>query len=113
MDTGLAIRPALPDDVVAIADIYNHYVLQSTVTFEEQPVTVADMTARVAEVSAARLPWRVAIRDGHVLGYAYAGTWKGRCAYRYSVESTIYLEPGKSGRGIGTRLYKRSIRHAT
>ncbi len=63
------------------------------------------MSARVEEVCTARLPWLVAqSRDG-VIGFAYASAWKGRCAYRYSVESTVYLEPGAAGRGLGTALY--------
>jgi L-amino acid N-acyltransferase YncA len=100
------IRPAVESDADAIARIYNHYVLNTTVTFEEDPVSPAGMAARIAEVEGASLPWLVLEQDGQVLGYAYASKWKGRCAYRYSVETTVYLAPDQGGRGYGTRLYE-------
>jgi phosphinothricin acetyltransferase len=59
----------------------------------------------MAEVQAQALPWLVAEQGGTVVGYAYASPWKGRCAYRFSVESTVYLDPVHADRGIGTRLY--------
>lgn len=101
------IRPATPSDADAIARIYNHYVLDTIVTFEEQPVSVQEMAERISEVAAAALPWLVAEEAGQVIGYAYASKWKGRCAYRYSVESTVYLEPNAAGKGHGTRLYEQ------
>lgn len=99
------IRPATPADVAAIARIYNHYVLNTTVTFEEESVTEAEMNGRLADIQAARLPWLVAVEADHVLGYAYAGKWKARSGYRFSVESTVYLDPTATGRGYGTDLY--------
>jgi L-amino acid N-acyltransferase YncA len=104
------IRPAVPDDAAEIARIYNHYVMNTVVTFEEQPVRPDLMAQRMAEVSTAALPWLVAetdgrISDGRISGFAYAGTWKSRCAYRFTVESTIYLDPDCIGRGIGRTLY--------
>lgn len=99
------IRTALRSDAAAIARIYNHYVRTSVVTFEEQAVAPAEIAARIAEVESASLPWRVVVEDGEVAGYAYAGKWKGRCAYRFSVESTVYVDPLRLGRGLGTRLY--------
>jgi len=99
------IRVAEAEDGVALARIYNHYIATTVVTFEESAVSAADMSARVAEIGAAKLPWLVAqSRDG-VNGFAYASGWKGRCAYRYSVESTVYLEPAAVGRGLGMALY--------
>jgi phosphinothricin acetyltransferase len=100
------IRPVETGDVQAIARIYNHYVLNSVISFEEAPVSTQDMAARIEEVrGAAALPWLVAECEDEVIGYAYASKWKGRCAYRHSVESGLYLDPGATGQGIGTRLY--------
>jgi len=100
------IREADPSDASVIASIYNHYVADTIVTFDEQPITVAAMARRVEEVQAASLPWLVAEQDNRVVGYAYAAPWKRRAAYRFSVEITVYLDPNHLGRRLGTRLYK-------
>jgi phosphinothricin acetyltransferase len=92
-------------DAEAIARIYDYYVENTVVTFEETPVSAEAMAARVAEVQSQALPWLVAEVANRVVGYAYAGNWKGRSAYRYSVETTVYLEHGYRGRGIGRTLY--------
>ena len=99
------IRPATLDDAPAIARIYNHYVLNTTVTFEEASVSDADMAGRVDSVQSANLPWLVIEEAGEVLGYAYAGKWNARSAYKRTVESTIYLANAATGRGLGSRLY--------
>ena len=103
------IRPAAPAHASAIATIYNHYIVSTTVTFEKERVTAADMQARIEETQSASLPWLVAEERDRVLGYAYASKWKGRCAYRYSVESTVYLDAECIGRGIGKALYSTLI----
>ena len=103
------IRPAAPAHASAIATIYNHYIVSTTVTFETERVTAADMQARIEETQSASLPWLVAEEGDRVLGYAYASKWKGRCAYRYSVESTVYLDAECIGRGIGKALYSALI----
>jgi L-amino acid N-acyltransferase YncA len=100
------IRAATAADAEAIARIYNHFIRATVVTFEEEPVTASDMAGRIAEVTAASLPWLVAEQDGSVVGYARATKWKGRSAYRFSVETTIYLDPQHVGTGIGTNLYR-------
>jgi L-amino acid N-acyltransferase YncA len=99
------VRPASADDAEAIARIYNYYIQNSVITFEEQPVSAQDMATRVAEIQNHSLPWLVAEIGNAIVGYAYASRWKVRSAYRYSVETTIYLENGCEGRGIGTTLY--------
>ena len=99
------IRPATLTDAAAIAAIYNHYVLQTSITFEEGAVTDKDMAQRITDTVATELPWLVWTEGGNILGYAYASKWKSRCAYRYSVESTVYLEQAATGRGLGTKLY--------
>lgn len=100
------IRTATAGDADAIARIYNHYVANTIITFEEQAVSSEEMAARIAEVAAASLPWLVAELDGSIVGYAYASKWKGRCAYRFSAECTVYLDPDCVGRGYGTQLYE-------
>jgi phosphinothricin acetyltransferase len=100
-----SIRSAEPADCEAIARIYNHYVRNTVITFEESDVPAPDMVARLEEVRDTGLPWLVVEDPEGIAGYAYAGKWKGRCAYRYSVETTIYLEPSRVGRGLGVHLY--------
>lgn len=97
------IRACTAGDAAAVAEIYNHFVRETVVTFEETQVSAAEMAQRIAEVGA-RFPWLVWDDDG-VVGYAYASAWKTRSAYRFSVETTIYLAAGHEGRGIGSKLY--------
>ena len=101
------IRPVRADDCESIARIYNHYVLNTLITFEEQAVSGAQIEERTREVAAAGLPWLVAEQAGQVLGYAYASRWKARSAYRFSVEITVYLDPDFVGQGQGSQLYER------
>jgi phosphinothricin acetyltransferase len=103
------IRSASVDDAEAVSGIYNYYVLNTIVTFEEQPVTVGEMRQRIADVTA-RFPWLIALDQGRAVGYGYASLWKSRSAYRRSLESTIYLDPNLVGRGIGTHLYGALLR---
>lgn len=100
------IRSATRADAESIARIYNHYVLNTTITFEEEAVSSEEMAGRITEVASSSLPWVVLEQDGQLAGYAYATKWKGRCAYRSSVESTVYLAPDLGGRGLGTKLYE-------
>ncbi len=100
------IRAVEAGDTEAIARIYNHYILNAIATFKEKAVAVPEMAGRIGEATGASMPWVVAERAGEVVGYAYASKWKGRCAYRYSVESGLYLDPAATGQGIGTRLYE-------
>ena len=103
------IRPATEGDASEVARIYNHYIVETVVTFETDQVTQSDMAGRIADTRAMSLPWLVAESAGDILGYAYASKWKGRCAYRFAVESTVYLDPAQIGRGIGTLLYNALI----
>lgn len=105
-DAPVHVRDARPEDADALARIYNPFVRDTIVTFEETPVNGAEMARRLAEITTHGLPWLVAESSGEVIGYAYAARWRTRHAYRFSVESTVYLAPGGSGRGIGTRLYE-------
>lgn len=105
MSADMLIRAATAADAEAIAAIYNHYVLETIVTFEEEPVAPQEMARRIAEVQAAGLPWLVAEEGGLIAGYAYATPWRSRFGYRFSVEVTVYTAPGQAGRGVGSRLY--------
>ena len=99
------VRPASAADSEALARIYNYYIENTVITFEEEPVSAQAMAGRVAETQSLSLPWLVAEIEGAVVGYAYARKWRERSAYRYSRETTIYLERGYEGRGIGKTLY--------
>lgn len=102
---GVTVRSASEADAAAVARIYNYYIQNTVITFEEQPVSVQAMATRVSEVQDQSLPWLVAEVRNDVVGFAFAQKWKPRSAYRHSVETTIYLEPGLEGRGVGTTLY--------
>lgn len=103
------IRSVSAADAEAIARIYNYYIENTVITFEEERVSGEAMAARMAAIQDAALPWLVAELDGAVVGYAYANKWKVRSAYRYSVETTIYIEHACLGRGLGKRLYSELL----
>ncbi len=99
------IRAAVRADADAVTRIYNHYVRETIVTFESTELEVDEMARRIDATVNSGLPWIVAEEGGSLVGYACASKWKNRHAYRYSVESTIYLDPAVTRRGIGRRLY--------
>ena len=103
------VRAATAADAAAVARIYNHYVAETVVTFEEEPVAVEEIGRRMEVVQAAGLPWLVAEEAGAVVGYAYAGKFHARRAYRHSCEVTVYLAPQACGRGLGVLLYTRLL----
>ncbi|MEM9547996.1 MAG: arsinothricin resistance N-acetyltransferase ArsN1 family B [Bacteroidota bacterium] len=102
------IRPAVPDDAIQMTDIYNYYIINTTVTFEKTPISVGEMKDRLQRTTM-KYPWLVIEIDNRVQGYAYATDWKPRGAYRHSVESTVYLRNGQSGYGYGSQLYSKLI----
>ena len=99
-----AIRPSRDEDIAAITAIYAHHVLHGTGTFETEPPTAAEMTARRADVLARKLPYIVAERDGELLGFAYCNWFKPRPAYRFSAEDSIYMSESARGKGLGAKL---------
>lgn len=109
MSSDICVRSALATDAEVIARIYNYYIHNTVITFEEEPVSAQAMAVRIADIQSASLPWLVAELGGAPVGYAYASKWKARSAYRHSVETTIYLEHGRGGRGIGKRLYSELL----
>lgn len=102
------IRNAAAGDAEALCDIYNHYVQRTVITFEEEPVSAAEMAERIRTVTA-RFPWLVYEQHGKVVGFAYASQWKERTAFRRTVEGSVYVSHSAAGRGIGTRLYEALI----
>jgi L-amino acid N-acyltransferase YncA len=102
------IRAVTNEDARAICDIYNYYVQNTIHTFEEEPVPLIEMGRRITEVTDS-LPWFIFEEDNRIVGYTYASKWKGRCAYRFSVESTVYIKYDALGKGIGTLLYTRLL----
>jgi len=98
------VRAAGPGDLEAVAAIYAHYVTGTVVTFEEDPPTAAQWRQRMDAATGRDLPFLVAEQDGAVRGYAYASPWRPRPAYRHTVEDTVYLSPGHTGRGLGRAL---------
>lgn len=111
--SSLVIRYANATDATAITAIYNHYILNTTITFEEHAVSVEEMQQRLQKVQTLGLPYLVAEQDGAVIGYAYATKWKERSAYRFSVETTVYLAKDATGRGTGTQLYRQLLADLT
>ena len=105
MGAELIVRPVALADASAIARIYNHYVSESIVTFEEVPISTDEAGARITAVGYSALPWLVAVDGESLVGYAYATRWKERRSYRFSVEVTVYVDPDFGHRGIGSQLY--------
>ena len=109
MDTeDFMIRPVTLADAEAITDIYNHYIKETTITFEVEPVTVEEMASRIKEISA-HFPYFVYEEKGRILGYCYAHLWKARAAYSKTLETTIYLDKDVTHRGIGSLMVKHLI----
>ncbi|MEI6057269.1 MAG: N-acetyltransferase family protein, partial [Lentisphaerota bacterium] len=98
------IRNCLISDAQAICDIYNHYIQNTVITFEESPLVTKDIAERIKTVTE-KYPWLVYDINGEIMGYAYAGEFKSRCAYRYTLETSVYLSSEHTSKGIGTELY--------
>ncbi len=104
------IRPGTAADIPAITAIYRDAVLNGTATYELDPAPdEAEMTARFHAITDAEYPYLVAEEDGAIIGYAYAGPFRARPAYRFMAENSVYLAPGSQGRGLGRRLMQALI----
>jgi phosphinothricin acetyltransferase len=99
------IRPATPKDAEALTEIYNYYIRETIVSFEEDEIATAEMWSRVEKVLQDGYDWLVYEKEGEVLGYAYSGQWNSRCAYRLTAETSVYLKHTAKRQGIGTALY--------
>jgi phosphinothricin acetyltransferase len=104
------VCPAVAADLEAVAGIFTHYVTSSVVTFEKTPPTVADWRQRLDDLSRQGLPFLVAKIGDEVVGYAYASPWRPKPAYRHTVEDSVYLAPGWTGRGLGRALLESLLR---
>jgi L-amino acid N-acyltransferase YncA len=105
----LEIRPATAADLPFVTEIYDHAVRYGTATFELVPPDLAEITRRFGVLMEGGFPYLVAALDGRVVGYAYAGAYRPRPAYRFTVENSVYLEPAIQRRGIGLQLLQRLI----
>jgi phosphinothricin acetyltransferase len=103
------LRAATLDDAPPIAAIYAEHVLHGTASFELSPPTAEEMRQRMDALLRGGFPFIAACRDGELVGYAYAGPYRPRPAYRYTVEDSIYLAPGAQRQGIGSALLDRLI----
>lgn len=98
------IRPAVPADIPAIAEIYAHAVVNGTASWELEPPGEAELQRRMEALLAGGYPYLAAERGGALLGYAYAGAYRPRAAYRATVEDSIYIAPQAQGTGVGRFL---------
>jgi len=109
--SALLIRPSLPADLPAITAIYAHHVTHGTGSFELDAPDLAEMERRRADVLAKGLPHLVASRGDQVLGFAYAGVFRPRPAFRFMAEDSIYIHPNHAGQGLGRALLAELLRH--
>ena len=107
------LRDAAPEDVPAIQSIYAHHVLHGFASFEEAAPDAAEMDRRRRDIQGRGLPYLIAERDGVVHGFAYAGPFRPRPAYRYTVEDSVYVAPAAVGQGFGRSLLGEVVRRCT
>ena len=109
------IRPAAAADFDAIQRIYAHHVLHGLASFEETPPDGAELMRRWRAIADAGLPYLCATdaASGALVGYAYAGPYRARSAYRFTVEDSVYVAPGQPGRGIGRALLRQLVEICT
>jgi phosphinothricin acetyltransferase len=100
------VRFAHPDDARGIVELYNHYVLATAITFEEQALEESALATRLRDIQSAGLPYLVAEIDDQLVGFAYASRWNARSAYRYSAESTVYVAHDCHAKRVGSTLYE-------
>lgn len=104
MVSSMVVRLATEKDVAEVTRIYEHYVLNTCSTFETEVPSWQEMARRRARILELGLPYLTAEEEGRVVGYAYANTYRPRGAYRFTVEDSIYVDPGWVGRGYGQAL---------
>ena len=97
------IRKVRKEDTPAITAIYNHYIAHTTITFELKPVSEEEMLTRIRHISE-KYPYFVFETEGQIAGYCYVHGWKEKAAYNQSAETTIYLAPSHTGKGLGKEL---------
>ncbi|TMH26845.1 MAG: N-acetyltransferase family protein [Betaproteobacteria bacterium] len=107
------LRPATPDDVPAMQEIYAYHVLHGLASFEEEPPSAVEVRRRYEDVRARGLPWLAADFGGVLVGYGYCAPYRTRSAYRYSIEDSVYVRHGSEGRGVGSAILDELIRRVT
>lgn len=107
------VRLAIEADMPAIQEIYAHYVRSTTASFEEEPPTVAEMTARWQRIQARGFPYLVATKGKRIVGYAYSGPFRERSGYRCTIEDSVYVIPDYLGRNVGNALLSELIERCT
>jgi L-amino acid N-acyltransferase YncA len=106
-------RDVVAEDLPDILEIYNHYVLNSVVTLEEKPMSLAALRRKFAKTQEKKMPFIVAVNPaGQILGFAYVYPWREKAAYRFTVENAIYLGPAATGKGLGKALLGELIERA-
>ena len=103
------IREVRLNDAARICEIYNHYVINTAISFEEEAVSKEEMSRRISAITR-EYPWIAVERAGETVGYAYASRWKERSAYRFVAETTVYVSPDHLGEGLGSALMLELIR---
>ena len=111
--TAVSIRPAVLADIPTITRIYAEAVLHGTASFEIEPPTAEEMTHRMHTLLGGGFPYIAAELGGMLVGYAYAGPYRTRPGYRFTVEDSIYIDPSAQGRGVGRALLDRLIAEST
>ena len=106
----MTFRPAANADAPALVDIYNHYIVTSTVTFDLDVWTADDMVHKIESVMALGMPFIIAERDGETIGYAYLATFREKAAYDTTMENTLYLTEEARGLGIGGTMLEELCR---
>ena len=109
---GAELRPVTAADAGAVSRIYAHHVAHSVATFDTVAPGPAEWVAKAAGIAAAGWPFLVAVDAGEVIGFAYVAPWRTRPAYAHTVEDTVYLAPGRSGRGTGRALLTEVLARA-
>jgi len=109
----IRVRHAIEADIPAIQEIYAHYVRSTTASFEEDPPSVAEITSRWQHILELGLPYLVAARGKQIVGYAYAGPFRERSGYRYTIEDSVYVAPDYLGRNVGNTLLSELIKRCT
>jgi len=113
---GIEIRKATVEDAGDICNIYNYYIINTVITFENEAVTVGEMQSRIQDILNCGLPYYVAVDGNRVIGYCYLHQWNNRCSYSSTKEVSIYLDKDARHKGLGTKLFERILEntdHAT
>ncbi|MDR2085896.1 MAG: GNAT family N-acetyltransferase [Dysgonamonadaceae bacterium] len=106
------LRDVSISDAGRITEIYNYYIENTAVTFDEEKVTVKDTEQKIAAILKKRYPYIVCEESGQITGYAYLNTWRPQSAYNMALETSIYFDAGFTGKGLGSILYQELITRA-